>query len=124
LVVGPADTRSDLRIFSSDGNDTISAMSSPQSFEDTCFAIFEKMINTVPSGVTLSDPVIPRAWILRESHLDLNSAGAVTFSGTITGHSSAPLPVTASYFYGTAGGGNTGTKSSETGGASALGLRL
>ncbi|RDL35895.1 uncharacterized protein BP5553_06507 [Venustampulla echinocandica] len=114
LVVGPEATRSDLRIFASDDNATISAMSSPQSFEDTCFTIFEKMINTVPSAVKLSDPIVPRPWILRESHLDLNSAGAVTFSGTIIGHSSASLPDTASYSYGTSGG-NTAPKTSQAG---------
>ncbi|KAF4637778.1 hypothetical protein G7Y89_g297 [Cudoniella acicularis] len=115
LVIGPNATNSDLRIFSSDGNLTIKAMSSPQSFENTCFTIFEKMINTVPAAVTLSDPIGPRPWILRESHLDLNSAGLVTFSGTITGHSASPLPVNASYFYGTVGGGNTGPKLSQGG---------
>ncbi|RFU35541.1 hypothetical protein B7463_g815, partial [Scytalidium lignicola] len=115
LVVGPEATRSDLRIFSSDDNVTISAMASPQSFEDTCFTIFEKMLNTVPSVVTLSDPIVPRPWILRVSQLDLNSSGVVSFSGTITGHSSDPLPATASYTYETAGGSNTGIKTSQIG---------
>jgi hypothetical protein len=115
VVVGPEATRSDLRIFNSDGNDTITAMSSPQSFEDTCLTIFAKMLNTVPSGVTLSDPIGPRPWILRESHLDLNPTGAVTYSGNITGHSAGPPPPTASYYYGTVGGGNTGPKVSQTG---------
>jgi hypothetical protein len=90
-------------------------MSTPQSFGDTCFTIFEKMINTVPSAVTLSDPLLPRPWILRTGSLDLNTAGAVTFSGTITGHGLPSLPQQASYFYGTVGGGNTGQKLSLAG---------
>ncbi|KAH8676486.1 heme peroxidase [Tricladium varicosporioides] len=113
LVTGPVASRSDFRIFNSDGNATITAMSSPQSFRDTCFAIFTKMINTVPAGTVLSDPIVPRPWLLRESHLDLNSAGSVTFSGVIIGHGSTPLPTNASYFYGTVGGGNTGPKQSQ-----------
>ncbi|KAH8815517.1 heme peroxidase [Xylogone sp. PMI_703] len=115
LVVGPDATNSDLRIFSSDNNVTISEMSSPQSFEDTCFTIFEKMLNTVPSAVTLSDPIVFSPWIISVDQLDLDSAGVVSFSGTITGHSSSPLPDTASYVYQTASGGNTGTKTSQEG---------
>lgn len=91
-------------------------MSSPTSFEDTCFTIFEKIINTVPSTVTLSDVIGPRPWILRESHLDLLSSGGVTYSGAITTHSNAVIPATAAYQYGTVGGGNTGPKSSNAGG--------
>jgi len=108
--------RSDLRIFSSDNNATIKAMSTPTTFEDTCFTIFEKMVNTVPTAVTLSDPIGPRPWTLLESHLDLTTAGAVTYSGTIVTHSrTATPPGSASYFYGTVGGGNTGPKNSQAG---------
>jgi hypothetical protein len=106
--------RSDLRIFSSDKNVTIKAMSSPSSFEDTCFTIFEKMINTVPDAVHLSDPVGPRQWTMQESHLDITAAGAPTYQGTIKTHSkTAAPPANASYFYGTVGGGNTGPKLSQ-----------
>jgi len=106
--------RSDLRIFSSDQNATIRAMSSPSSFENTCFTIFEKMINTVPAAVQLSDPVGPRQWTMQESHLDITGTGAVTYQGTIKTHSKTVTPPTnASYFYGTVGGGNTGPKLSQ-----------
>jgi hypothetical protein len=108
--------QSDLRIFTSDHNLTIKAMASPQAFEDTCFTIFEKMINTVPSGTVLSDPIGPRPWITMESHLDLSPTGAVQYSGTIATHSWNGFPPTASYYYGTVGGGNTGPKTSEAGG--------
>jgi hypothetical protein len=91
-------------------------MSSRPSFEDTCFAVFEKIINTVPSRVTMSDVIGPRPWILHESHLDLLSSGDVTYSGTITTHSNAVIPATAAYQYGTVRGGNTGRKFSNAGG--------
>lgn len=116
LVVGPVATNSDLRIFKSDSNVTIRAMSSASSFQNTCFTIFTKMINTVPSGTTLSAPIGPRPWLLRESHLDLNSTtGAVTFSGTVIGHGTGVLPNVASYMYNTEGGGNTGPKVTAVG---------
>ncbi|KAG9236919.1 putative L-ascorbate peroxidase 6 [Amylocarpus encephaloides] len=110
LVVGPEATRTDFLIFNSDDNATITAMSTPSSFENTCLTIFQKMMDNVPAGTVLSDPVTVRPWILRESHLDLLASGGVTFSGTISGHSTPAPPATANYFYGTVGGGNTGQK--------------
>ncbi|KAH8915954.1 heme peroxidase [Atractiella rhizophila] len=61
LVVAPNETfRSDARIFSSDGNATIEALSSSSStFTNTCAGLFERMINTVPRDVTLSEPLEP-----------------------------------------------------------------
>jgi hypothetical protein len=48
LVVGnDSVTNSDLRIFSSDGNATMESLAEPNSFRDKCFAIFERMIDTV-----------------------------------------------------------------------------
>lgn len=109
--------QSDARIFKSDGNATIKAMATSQtSFENTCFKIFEKMINTVPSTVTLSDVIGPRKWITMQSNLDLTSTGAVTYSGVIGTYSKTASPSIASYVYGTEGGGNTGPKTSQVGG--------
>jgi hypothetical protein len=117
LVVGLNSTEnSDLRIFSSDKNATIKAMLSPQSFEDTCFTIFAKMMSTVPAAITLSDPFQVRPWIMRESHLDLTTGGQVIFSGVISAHGTAAPPNAATYLYGTTSGGTTGTKTSSTGG--------
>ncbi|KAK1217383.1 hypothetical protein PQX77_019983 [Marasmius sp. AFHP31] len=60
LVVGPnVTTNSDLRIFSSDGNATMQSIASPEVFSKTCGDLFERMINTVPAGVTLTDVVEP-----------------------------------------------------------------
>jgi hypothetical protein len=86
-------------------------MTTQASFQSICFNIFNEMLNTVPSGVVLSNPIGPRTWITRESHLDLLSSGAVTYSGNITTHSfSASPPAQATYQYNTVGGGNTGPK--------------
>jgi hypothetical protein len=116
LVVGfNQTTNSDLRIFSSDGNSTIEAMVSPQSFEDTCYAIFERMLDTVPKSVVLSDPILPRSWILREGHLDLTSTGALNYTGNITTWSKTTVPAKASYFYANSAGSSVLAKTSQPG---------
>jgi hypothetical protein len=114
LVVGAnMTTNSDLRIFSSDGNATIRALQPAQAFEDSCFAIFERMLDTVPKEVTLSDPIVVRPFILREGHLDLSSTGVVSYSGDIAGWSTATTPPSSvTYFYATSPGVSTGTKTS------------
>ncbi|KAL7943661.1 heme peroxidase [Trichoderma barbatum] len=61
-------TRSDFRIFNADGGDMISRMAESQAFfSQTCANLFERMINTVPRSVTLTDvlqplQVKPRKW--------------------------------------------------------------
>lgn len=61
LVVGPnVTTRSDLRIFNADGGDLIKKMAaSPDFFALTCQNLLERMINTVPRGVQLTDVITP-----------------------------------------------------------------
>ncbi|KAJ7102640.1 heme peroxidase [Mycena crocata] len=67
LVVTQNETlRSDLRIFSSDGNKTMQAMSTPDAFASTCATVLERMINTVPRDVTLTAPIEPaQFWVGR-----------------------------------------------------------
>ncbi|KAK1238510.1 hypothetical protein MKX07_006656 [Trichoderma sp. CBMAI-0711] len=49
-------TRSDFRIFNADGGNMISQMATSNDFFlDTCNTMFERMINTVPSNVKLTD---------------------------------------------------------------------
>ncbi|KAF7323916.1 Peroxidase [Mycena kentingensis (nom. inval.)] len=55
LVVNNASAASDLRVFSADGNATIKGMATPEAFFSQCTTIFDKMLNTVPSSVTLTD---------------------------------------------------------------------
>lgn len=75
------------------------------------------MINTVPNGIVLSDPIGPRPWILRSGNVDLDTTGALFYSGTITGSGPGTRPSTASYVYKTAAGVTVGgTKTSQTGG--------
>ncbi|KAE9409458.1 heme peroxidase [Gymnopus androsaceus JB14] len=58
LVVGPnVTTRSDFRIFSSDGNVTMQSLLSPDTFSETCGSLIQRMINTVPNGVNLTGPI-------------------------------------------------------------------
>lgn len=62
LVVGPAvgeGKDSDARIFSSDSNVTVKAMADPQTFQDVCRNVLQKMIEVVPKGVELSQPIEP-----------------------------------------------------------------
>ncbi|KAF7351702.1 Peroxidase [Mycena sanguinolenta] len=61
LVVGFNDTtNSDKRIFGSDGNVTMQSFAnSAVVFASTCADLFARMLDTVPSGVTLSDVLTP-----------------------------------------------------------------
>ncbi|KAF7363106.1 Peroxidase [Mycena venus] len=60
LVVGSnITTRSDFRIFSSDGNVTMQSLASPDNFNQVCADLIGRMIDTVPSTVTLTDPIEP-----------------------------------------------------------------
>ncbi|EGS17224.1 uncharacterized protein CTHT_0065420 [Thermochaetoides thermophila DSM 1495] len=62
LVVGPAvglNRHSDFKVFNSDGNATISAMADPNAYREICRTVLQKMIEVVPPGVTLTDPVEP-----------------------------------------------------------------
>ncbi|KAJ7059903.1 heme peroxidase [Mycena amicta] len=60
LVVGSnVTTRSDLRIFSSDGNVTMQSLASPDTFNQVCADLIGRMIDTVPSTVKLTKPIEP-----------------------------------------------------------------
>jgi hypothetical protein len=61
LVVGPnVTTRSDARIFASDGNATMRALAqSPSLFASTCASLLARMLDTVPRNVTLTEVVEP-----------------------------------------------------------------
>ncbi|KAJ7611543.1 heme peroxidase [Mycena polygramma] len=61
LVVGANyTTRSDKRIFASDGNATMQSFAdSPKLFASTCATLFARMLDTVPKGVQLTDVIDP-----------------------------------------------------------------
>ncbi|KAF9260896.1 hypothetical protein L218DRAFT_556015 [Marasmius fiardii PR-910] len=66
-----ATMHSDLRVFSSDRNATMQSLSSPEVFNNTCRDLFERMINTVPSSVTLSDPIEPWDYKVGEARISV-----------------------------------------------------
>ncbi|KAI4209402.1 MAG: hypothetical protein LQ351_007661 [Letrouitia transgressa] len=62
LVVGPSTNvgrNSDTKVFNIDGNVTIATMTNPTTFQNACKYLLAKMIDVVPSSVTLTDPIVP-----------------------------------------------------------------
>ncbi|KAJ3532802.1 hypothetical protein NM208_g8272 [Fusarium decemcellulare] len=58
LVFGRSETtNSDKRIFRSDGNATMTKLKDANTFQKTCARVFERLIDTVPSDVQLSEPI-------------------------------------------------------------------
>ncbi|KAJ7707364.1 hypothetical protein B0H17DRAFT_1325239 [Mycena rosella] len=83
LVKGPALTDSDGRIFGSDGNTTMKSFSSSAAtFASTCATLIGRMIDTVPSGVTLRDPVVPISFKPRDYLLSVTPAGILNLQVT------------------------------------------
>ncbi|RDW79676.1 hypothetical protein BP6252_04314 [Coleophoma cylindrospora] len=109
LVTAPNVTdRSDLRLYISDKNATMQAISEEAAFQKTCYSLFERMINTVPSTVTLSDPVTPLVWKAVDVALDINSTGSVSISGLIRNlYTTETPPSTVSYTTGSSTGNST-----------------
>lgn len=102
LVIGSNDTmNSDKRIFSSDGNVTMQAYvpnglcvsypaehftsfaSSPAFFSSTCSKLFERMLNTVPRGVQLTDVIDPLAIKPQKIALIYMGDGGLRLTGEI-----------------------------------------
>lgn len=87
LTVGPAQAAgkaSDLRVFSADGNATISKLADPATFASTCQAMLQKMIEVVPSSTTLTDPIA--AYDVKPAALQLTlqpGGSQLQFSGEI-----------------------------------------
>ncbi|KAI3619310.1 l-ascorbate oxidase [Moniliophthora roreri] len=81
LVVGPnTTTNSDLRIFSSDKNVTMQSIALPDSFSKTCSSLFERMVNTVPKDVKLSEVVEPIKYKVGDTRLFPDSDSTFTLS--------------------------------------------
>ncbi|KAI0123522.1 heme peroxidase [Xylariales sp. AK1849] len=99
LITAPNVTdRSDLRLYISDSNATMQSISEEAAFQATCFALFERMINTVPSGSALTDPIVPMAWKAVDLATDIDAEGTVSVSGLIRNlYSSGSSPDTVSY---------------------------
>lgn len=92
--------RSDLRLFSSDGNATVQLLAkSSNLFRSTCTNLVTRMSNTVPKGVTLTPLIDPEG--VKYANLTLNVAwsGELTLSGFLryienSGSASAPGSLT------------------------------
>ncbi|KAJ3947377.1 uncharacterized protein N0V96_003768 [Colletotrichum fioriniae] len=76
-------SNSDFVVFSSDKNATVKAMTDLAVFKSTCKTVFEKMINTVPSGVTLGDAIAPYTVKPSQLQLSLTSSTIMTLTGYI-----------------------------------------
>lgn len=78
LVVGAAvavNRHSDFKVFSSDGNVTINGLTDPTTYQTTCRNVLQKMIEVVPDGVTLTDPIAPYTVKPVDMQLTLNTGG-------------------------------------------------
>ncbi|TDZ13170.1 WSC domain-containing protein [Colletotrichum spinosum] len=84
LVVGKNETlNSDKRIFASDGNKTIAALGADaDAFKTACADVFTRMIDTVPSAVTLSQP-IEAVDVKPYVSLTLSGNGTLALSGWV-----------------------------------------
>ncbi|KAF1925516.1 heme peroxidase [Didymella exigua CBS 183.55] len=85
LVVAHNDTlNSDKRIFAADNNVTMKALASdPKTFQSMCADIFERMIDTVPSTVTLTEPLEPTPLKPYIISFTLTNATHITLTGRI-----------------------------------------
>ena len=88
--------QSDLRLYSSDGNDTVRKLAqSSDRYRSTCTSLFTRMIETVPKGVQLTPVVDPTNIGFSNLTLNVDWSGKMTLSGflrhiEVTGSPSAP----------------------------------
>ncbi|KAF7301124.1 Peroxidase [Mycena indigotica] len=92
LAVGHnATTNSDARIFAADNNVTMKAFAKDAtSFQKTCGNLFERMLNTVPKSVQLTDVIDPLPVKPYQLALNLADDGSLELSGYIRIFSTAP----------------------------------
>jgi len=85
LVVGMNATKnSDARIFASDGNTTMQAFATDAGhFQRTCKGLFERMIDTVPKSVQLTEVIRPLKVKPRQLKLTYLNNGTVQLSGEV-----------------------------------------
>ena len=74
--------QSDLRLYSSDGNATIRKLGqSTDQFQATCTNLISRMLDTVPSGVTLTPTINPNTVQHANLSLNVDWSGKMTLSG-------------------------------------------
>lgn len=57
LVVGPEDTNADKKVFTIDGGKTVRSMLDAQKFQAECKVMLQRMLDTVPNGVSLTEAI-------------------------------------------------------------------
>ena len=86
-------SRSDLRLYQSDNSATIITLKKQgANFLNTCVGLLQRMIETIPNGVALSDVVPPMKVKPINATLDFDIQGNLIFSGYIR-VSLSPLPL-------------------------------
>ena len=87
LVVGPAvaiNKHADFKVFNADGNVTMEELADAETFNTVCRVVLQKMIDVVPGGVTLTDPIEPYMVKPVDLQLTLASGGtSLSFTGYI-----------------------------------------
>lgn len=90
-------SRSDLRLYESDNNTTMIKLAEQgQGFLNTCSNLLQRMIETVPKGVVLSDVIKPISLKPINTTLDFDASGNLIFTGsirTLTSLASAPSSI-------------------------------
>lgn len=77
-------SRSDLRLYESDGNATMIELAQQgQGFLNACSTLLQRMVETVPSNVVLSDVISPMGIKPINASLDFDTTGNVIFTGYI-----------------------------------------
>ncbi|KAJ7929052.1 heme peroxidase [Mycena leptocephala] len=90
-------TNSDARIFAADGNQTMRSFAQdPDFFSSQCGSLLERMLNTVPKTVQLSEIIEPLPVKPFELVLSLASNGSLVMSGYIRIFGTSPVAAAAS----------------------------
>ena len=84
-------SRSDLRLYESDNNETMIELAKQGAgFLNTCVTLMQRMLETVPRGVVLSDVISPMSVKPINATFDFDTKGNLVFTGYIR-VSSSPL---------------------------------
>ncbi|KAK3685494.1 hypothetical protein B0T22DRAFT_381071 [Podospora appendiculata] len=78
LVVGPGvavGRNADFKVYNSDANVTMKTLTTAAAFASVCQTVLQKMIEVVPAGVVLTDPVVPYMVKPVDMQLTLNTGG-------------------------------------------------
>lgn len=93
-------------------------MSDDDAFRTKCYSLFNRMIDTVPDNVKLSDVITPMTWKAVDLALDIDADGEVSLAGEIRNlYTTGSPPQTVSYDISTDDGDSTTVTSDESSGS-------